>query len=139
MGRSANRLSSTRSGVVSSNVLRRIACLSFATPMPPLTLLEGKFRISGLRHHRTKHVQATDVLRLTFGRTQLFKHLFRIAPRQRRHTPVPQQFQIIQNRWTNGYQGLQFSLLCAHRNSPYTFIALPYRATSLNETTEDRK
>src|SRR5579863_257916 len=64
MGRSASRLSRTRSGVVMLCFLAAaIVRLSLPAPIPPLALIEGQERIASLGHGRTISIQTADVLR----------------------------------------------------------------------------
>src|ERR1700722_19888206 len=65
IGRSASRLSKTRSGVVRSRALdAAILRLPQAAPIPPLALPGGKQGIARLRYSRGEDVEAADVLPL---------------------------------------------------------------------------
>src|ERR1700676_276923 len=108
MGRSASKLSNTRSGVVSVNrlpfrILHRFT-LSLAAPIPPLALLHGKPRVTRLRHRRAKNVEAANVLVLRSHAAQLLIESIRILPRQLRHAAYPQDFKIAQHGRTDGNQ-----------------------------------
>src|SRR5437588_8520814 len=62
MGCSAKRLSSTRSGTVSSRLLiAAMACLPLPAPIPPLALLSREKRVARLGHGRGKDVLAADI------------------------------------------------------------------------------
>src|SRR5271163_3385049 len=120
MGRSANRLSRTRSGVVSPDFLARgflapgIARLSLLAPVPPLRLLERQPRIPRLRHGRPEHVQAADVLRLSGDVAEFFVKPFRIAPPELPYTADPQHLEVANHRRSNRNQVLQQPFLCRH-------------------------
>src|SRR5208282_1344212 len=121
MGRSASRLSRTRSGVVSPRFLAPgIARLSLPAPVPPLRLLERQPWISRLRHCRHEDVQAADVLRLSGDSAEFLVKLFRIAPRQLRHAVNPQQFKVANNHGTNRNQVVELSCVGWHESSSLT-------------------
>src|SRR3984885_7773005 len=117
IGRSASRLRSTRSGVVSSRFLAAgIACLALAAPLPPQALLDRQIRILRLRYRRPKYVQATDVLRPAGDLAELLVHLLRIAPRQLRHGANTEEFEIAQHRRANRNQVAQLPFFAGHKN-----------------------
>src|ERR1700690_3678339 len=119
MGRSASRLSSTRSGVVSSRFsAAAITRLSSAAPVPPLALLGRQKRIPRLRYRRAKNIQAADVLRLPGNLAKLLIKLFRVPPRELRHAGNPEQLEIAQHGRSNRHQVSEFSFFDGHENSP---------------------
>src|SRR4051795_13504814 len=80
MGRSASRLSKTRSGVVSPFSLPFLIFLfPQPAPVPPLALLRRKQRIFCLRNGGTKNIQATDILPLPLDTVQCRIHGLRIS------------------------------------------------------------
>src|SRR5262249_35091054 len=118
MGRSASRLSSTRSGVVSARLLLCLATgLPFAAPIPPYALLRRQVRIARLRHGGTENVQHADVLMLARHATQPLVHALRLAAGQAIHGPDSQQLEIPQYRRPNRDQILQPALTDRHENS----------------------
>src|ERR1700682_2717542 len=121
MGRSASKLSNTRSGVVSVNrlplrMLHRFA-LSQAAPIPPLALLRGKPRVTRLRHHRVKNVEAADVLVRRRHAAQLLIESLGILPGKLRHAAHPQEFKVAQHRRTNGNQISKGTGIRSHKTS----------------------
>src|SRR3984885_10417297 len=124
IGRSASKLSSTRSGVVNSLFLAAgITCLALAAPVPPQALLDRQIRILRLRYRRPKYVQATDVLRLAGDLAELLVHLLRIAPRQLRHGANTEEFEIAPHRRANRNQVAQLLLFAGHKTSLTNFEA----------------
>src|ERR1700688_3387755 len=105
MGRSASRLSRTRSRVVNSRFSAgAIARLSPAAPIPPLALFERQQRVPCLRYRRTKNIQAADVLRLPCNLAELLIKLFWASPRELRHAGNAEQIDITQHGRSNGNQ-----------------------------------
>src|ERR1700674_111590 len=119
MGRSASRLSSTMSGVVSARFsVAAMARLSSAAPVPPLALLRRQKRIPGLRHGRAKNIQAADVLRLPGDLAKLLIKFLRVPPGKLRHAGDPEQIEIAQHGRSDRNQVSQFALFDGHENSP---------------------
>src|SRR2546426_54594 len=98
IGRSASKLSSTRSGVVSSRPLllgafirnpapllpySLASLLPSSAPVPPQTFFRRQSRVSRLRHGRGKHIQHTDIVLLTGNVVQPVIEPPRILPRKR--------------------------------------------------------
>src|SRR5579862_1105141 len=119
MGRSASKLSSTKSGVVNPRFSApAIACLSSAAPVPPLALFQRQKRIPCLRYRRAKNIQTADVLRLPFDSTQLLIKLLGISPRKLRHAGNPEQLEITQHGRPNRNQVSQIALFSSHKETP---------------------
>src|SRR4029077_7007737 len=79
MGRSARRLSRTRSGVVRARALAEgIARRSPAAPIPPGALLGGEKGIPGLGHGGGESIEAADVDLLPGDAAKPLVELFRI-------------------------------------------------------------
>src|SRR5215475_6589791 len=115
MGRSANRLSKTRSGVVSARLLGPgMICFPLSAPIPPLALLGWESRILRLGYGGAKDVQAANVLRLPGDLTQFFVQLLRIAPRKLRHPVNAQHIEVADHRRPHRNQVLQTTLSCSH-------------------------
>src|ERR1700675_464878 len=107
MGRSASRLSKTRSGVVRLLLLdlaAGIAGLSLAAPIPPIALRAGKPGITGLRHSRAENIQAADIHRLAGLGAQALIQLLRILSGELRHAADPQQTEIAKHGGADGDQ-----------------------------------
>src|SRR5271165_148571 len=103
MGRSASRLSRTRSGVVNARVSAApIARLSLSAPIPPLALVERQPRIPCLRHGRPKDIQAADVLRLAGNLAKLLIELLWVLPRELGDAANAEQVEIAQHCRSNG-------------------------------------
>src|ERR1700675_2588394 len=97
MGRSASRLSKTRSGVVRLllfDLAAGIAGLSLAAPIPPTALRAGKPRVASLRHSRAENIQAADIHRPAGLGAQALVKFFGILARELRHAANPQQAEI---------------------------------------------
>src|ERR1700722_17193506 len=108
MGRSASRLSRTRSGVV------RVFCLFFgmaffpaAAPIPPLTFLRGQQRVASLGYGGLKGVEAADVDALAGDAAQFFVHLAGILARELADGADFQQLEVAKHGGANGNQILQ--------------------------------
>src|ERR1700722_5131344 len=97
MGRSARRLNSTRSGIVSARLLGAgIGRLSLAAPIPPLASFERQLRIPSLSHRSAKNIKAANILRLPGNEAQAFIELLGTAARQLLHAAHSQQFEVAQ-------------------------------------------
>src|SRR6476660_43311 len=117
IGRSASRLSRTRSGVVSSRLLAvGIARFPLPAPIPPLAFFQRKLRISRLRHRGLEDVQATDVLRFPGLDAELLIQLLRIAAGELSHRLDPKKLEVADHRRTHGNQIPEASLCCGHQN-----------------------
>src|ERR1700680_2533515 len=137
IGRSASRLSSTRSGVVNSRFsARAIPLLSSAAPIPPLALLRWQTPVPCLRHRRAKNIQAADVLRLPRDSAQLLIKFLWASFGKLRHAGNAEQFKTAQHRRTNGNQVSQLALFCGHEILLDTVFVSFVLCTSLNETIE---
>src|SRR5579863_5106350 len=118
IGRSASKLSRTKSGVVSAPCLAPvIACLPFATPIPPLALLCRQTWISGLRYGRTKDIEAADVHRPLGNSAKLFVKFLRILPGELVHAGNSKQLEIAQHGRPDRHQVLQFTFFQRHKFS----------------------
>src|SRR5438270_6083448 len=113
MGCSASRLSSTRSGTVSSRFLLPMACLALPAPVPPLALPGRKQRIAGLRHGRGKYVLAADIDPLSGQDAELAIHPGRVLPRQLFHAANAELFEVAQHGRTHRDQVLEITFLHA--------------------------
>src|SRR5580692_4548083 len=83
MGRSASKLSRTRSGVVSVPCLFfGMAFLSAAAPIPPLAFFRGEQRIARLGYGGLERVEAADVDALAGDAAKLFVHFAGILARE---------------------------------------------------------
>src|SRR5271154_1692452 len=105
MGRSASRLSRTRSGVVRLLLLdlaAGIAGLSLAAPIPPLALFAGQARIARLRHGGAKNVEAADIHPLAGFGAQALVQLFGILTRELRHAANAEQVEIAKHGRADG-------------------------------------
>src|SRR5271155_3503562 len=105
MGRSASKLSRTRSGVVRLlllDLVAGIAGLSAAAPIPPLALFTAQPRIARLRHGRAEHVQAADIHRLAGFGAQALVQLFGILARELRHAANAEQVEIAKHGRADG-------------------------------------
>src|SRR5208282_2149241 len=121
MGRSASRLSRTRSGVVRSRFsAAAIARLSPPAPIPPLALFRWQKWIPSLRYRRPKNIQAADVLRLAGNLAELLIKLFRVLPGQLDHAGNAEQLEIAQHGRSDGNQVSQFTLFDGHENFSLT-------------------
>src|SRR5579864_4229666 len=106
IGRSASRLSRTKSGIVSSRFSAGgdITLLSLAAPIPPLRLFQRETWISRLRNGRAKNVQAANILGLSRKQAELLIKFFWILPGQLRHAADAEQFKIAEHRGSNRSQ-----------------------------------
>src|SRR5580765_1247826 len=119
MGRSANRLSSTRSGVVNSPFLRfGILCLPPPTPIPPPAPFDGEQRVSSLCHGRAEHIETADVLCLASDFAESFIQLFRVSPRELLHAMNSEHFEIVGDCWPYRNQVPQAALRFRHKHPP---------------------
>jgi hypothetical protein len=62
MGRSASRLKTTKSGVVTVALSFAIGSLPFLAPVPPLPLFDRQIGILCLGDSRGKHIETADIL-----------------------------------------------------------------------------
>src|SRR6476620_6564717 len=113
MGCSASRLSSTRSGTVSSRFLFPMSRLAPAAPVPPLALLRRKQRIAGLRHGRGKYVLAADIDPLPGQDAELAIQPHGVLPCQLFHAANAELFEVAQHGRTHRDQVLEIPLLHA--------------------------
>src|ERR1700689_1221670 len=100
MGRSARRLSSTRSGVVKAVrffLVAGIACLSLAAPIPPLAFTGAEPRIAGLRYCCAENIEAADIHRLAGFGAQALVQLVGILARELHHAANAEQIEIAQH------------------------------------------
>src|SRR5215471_17873418 len=105
MGRSASKLSSTRSGVVSARFLvAGIGSLAFTTPIPPLTLVGRQFGILRLFDSCAEGVETADVDGLALQRAQLLVELLRIPARELRNAVYAEHLEVAQHRGTDRNQ-----------------------------------
>src|SRR5713101_5408462 len=119
MGRSASRLSSTRSGVVSSGCLAaRIAGLPFAAPIPPLALFGRQAPVARLGHGRAENIQTTDVLLLPGRPAKFFIELLGVLFRELRHALNSEKVKITEHGRTDRDQFAQLPCLGHHENPP---------------------
>src|SRR5271156_4044924 len=105
MGRSASRLSRTRSGVVRLLLLdlaAGIAGLSLAAPIPPLALFTGQARIAGLRYRCGENIEATNINRLAGFGTEALVKFFGILAGQLGHAANAEQVEIVQHGRADG-------------------------------------
>src|ERR1700693_2068955 len=108
MGRSASRLSRTRSGVVRPLALFfGMVFLPQAAPIPPLTFFCGKQRVASLRHRGLKAVEAADIDALAGEAAKFFVHFVRILARELADGANAQQFEIAEHGGADGNQILQ--------------------------------
>src|SRR5580692_8501036 len=123
IGRSASKLSRTKSGVVSAPCLApAIACLPFATPIPPLALLHRQMWIPGLRDSRTKDIEAADVHRLLGNSAKLLVKFLRILPGELADAGNAEQLEIVQHGRSDRNQVLQFAFFQRHKFSLTTHL-----------------
>src|SRR4029077_11738249 len=126
IGRSASRLSRTRSGVVSARFLAPgIARFPLAARVPALALFHGKLRILRLRHRRLKDIQTADILRFPGLDTELLVQLFRIAACELSNRLNPQKFEVTNYRRSHRNQIPETSLRCRHTEFSLTWISEP--------------
>src|ERR1700722_2116020 len=119
MGRSASRLSRTRSGGV------RVPCLIFgmaflsaAAPIPPLAFFGGEQRVAGLGYGGLEGVEAADVDALAGDAAKFLVHLARILARELADGADFQQLEITEHGGANGNQILQTAVWSvAHKTS----------------------
>src|SRR5271155_1433099 len=124
MGRSASRLSSTRSGVVRPRFsAAAIARLSFAAPIPPLALVERQMRIPCLGYRRPKNIQAADVLRLAGDLAEAFVKFLRVLPRESVHAGNAEPVKVAQHGRANGNQISQFAFFDGHKHFSLTCVS----------------
>src|ERR1043166_9419276 len=98
MGCSARRLSSTRSGTVSSRrLVAAILRLSLPAPIPPLALLGRKKRIARLRHGCGKDILAADIDALSGNAAEPLVKPPRILPRQLLDAANAQKLEVAQH------------------------------------------
>src|ERR1700722_6779116 len=118
MGRSASRLSRTRSGVV------RVPCLFFcmaflsaAAPIPPLAFFGGEQRVASLGYGGLKGVKAADVDALAGDAAEFFVHFAGILGCELADGADFQQLEIAEHGGANGNQILQTAGWgAAHKN-----------------------
>src|SRR5271155_3001083 len=105
MGRSASRLSRTRSGVVRLRLLdlaAGIAGLSLAAPIPPLALFTAQARVAGLRYCCAENIQAANIHRLPGSGAQALVQFFGVLARELRHAANAEQIEIAQHGGADG-------------------------------------
>src|ERR1700732_2750232 len=119
MGRSASKLSSTRSGTVTPRFsAAAITRLSSMAPIPPLALLHRQPRVPRLRHRRAKDIQTANVLRLSRDLAELFVEPLRIPPGKLSYGSNAEQLKVAQHSWPNGNQVSQRAFFGRHKYSP---------------------
>src|SRR5580700_6369288 len=113
MGRSASRLSRTRSGVVSverSFLAAGIASLSAAAPIPPLALCTGQPRIAGLRRRRGENIEAANIHGLACLGAQALIELFGILASELSHAANAEQIEIAKHGRADGNEIFEAAL-----------------------------
>src|ERR1700691_5162257 len=111
MGRSASKLSRTRSGVVRLlGLFLGMVFLPQAAPIPPLAFFRGKQRVARLGYRGLKGVEAADVNALAGEAAKFFVYFMRILARELADGANAQHFKIAKHGGADGNQILQTAL-----------------------------
>src|ERR1700728_261580 len=111
MGRSASRLSRTRSGVV--RLLGLFFCMAVlpqAAPIPPLAFFRGEQRVASLGYRGLEGVETADVNALAGKAAKFLVHFMGILARELTDGTNAQQFEIAKHGGADGNQVLQTAL-----------------------------